>query len=227
LDGVASDPRDAWDGHWPDEYVQLVSDGRGWRGKQSFSDDSRICTGDEYDDLWPDHGDAEPAPEFRTLACCPNVVRKRKGPQELNTSSVLVRFLSLLDITLILLGVLIVVLMQTSVTPAGASVNSEAASTSTLKDQITFLNLYAGWQGEQQGRCYLLDESMKVGDEVSTTTDSDIKRLIGRRQNVVVLLARDKEGWAVTWDQAFIEQLESIWKVQITEVFIEFPQTGD
>jgi len=137
----------------------------------------------------------------------------------MKVTGVLVRFLSLLDVTLILLGVLMVTLMH-------AQIRTDKGPLDRMAEWagIEFVCLYAGW-GPENGRCYLLGPTREVRQEVRTDTEDDIKKILNdrrgqtKRSNPVVLLLFSDEGWYSAWTPERLEQIEKTWQVKVNPVY--------
>lgn len=137
-------------------------------------------------------------------------------------SGVIVRFISLLDITLILLGVFMLALMQTTLTKTPIKGGGEEAT--TVVDQVNIIYLYAGWKGEQEGKCYLLDEKMKVDRTISTAAKDDIQAVVKARRgesksNDLVMLLFDADGWFDSWPDKKLGELENNWGVKVVPIY--------
>ena len=140
----------------------------------------------------------------------------------MNTANVIVRFMSLLDVALVLLGVLMLALMQTSVsTPVPA--DKGQAKARSIKDQVQFIYLFAGWEGDQNGLCYLLNEKMEIGRQVSMNSAADIESHLKRngieRSKAVAILVYEENGWFSEWKKERISEAEKIWDIKVIEVF--------
>lgn len=152
----------------------------------------------------------------------------RKVRANVRATGVISRFLSLLDVVLILLGVFLVTLMQTQLRASGKQAqrgsDGSAVSAAALAG-IDFVYLYAGWKGGQNGRCYLLDADKSIGREIRTDDGSDIQELLTSRKNQndkvnqVVLLLFAEDGWYAAWDAKRLDSLEQVWKIKIVPVY--------
>ena len=141
----------------------------------------------------------------------------------MKSSGVIVRFLSLLDVALILLGVLMLALMQTTVSSQQQTSAAESNDVSAI-DQVNFIYLYAGWKGEQKGHCYLLGQDMKIDRKVSTTSNEEIQAIIAERRDTdkstdVVMLLFDSDGWFASWPDRKINGLEDVWGVKVVPIY--------
>lgn len=143
----------------------------------------------------------------------------------MGATRVIARFVSVLDIMMILLGSLMIMLLHADLRRTRDRVNSEdtrnGPGTLAQMADLGFIYLYAGWEGEQNGRCYLLTPDGKIGREVSTSRPDDLQEIIKtrRQKNQVVLLLFSKDGWYSAWDQNKLDQLEKIWEVPVVPVY--------
>jgi hypothetical protein len=128
-------------------------------------------------------------------------------------SGVMARFLPLLDIALILLGLLMIMLTQAQLRSDGP------------ESEHGFVHLLAGWKGEQAGRCYLLQPDGTIAQEIRTDTDEDIRRVLSEgaeptepvRQFVMLLF--DRDGWYSSWNPKKLNDIERTWNVQVVPVY--------
>lgn len=142
----------------------------------------------------------------------------------MKATGVIARFLSLLDIALILLGVLMITLMQAQLRSNAKQGHSPADGMAELAD-VEFVYLLAGWKGAENGRCYLLSANREIGREVRTDTADDLQEVLAARRaqkergNQVVMLLFSDEGWYSVWDAKRLAEIEQIWKVKVTPVY--------
>lgn len=142
----------------------------------------------------------------------------------MRATGVLVRFLSLLDVALILLGVLMLALMYTQVRTPTEQGQSSASGPAELAE-VDFVYLYAGWKGEESGKCYLLGPNGEVGQEVRTDSPSDIRRILDSRPTdnskttPVVMLLFGEDGWYAAWDADRMNALEEAWNLSVVPVY--------
>ena len=129
----------------------------------------------------------------------------------MKTSGVLVRFLSLLDVTLVLLGVvlLLLVAMAKKITEKNDDITTEVGK--LLGREIEFL--YAGWEGEQRGKCYKLTEDLQVGEPVNMDGGEWLKNKAGK-EKTVALVSKKGDGTSA-WGISTIKGLEEKWKTKI------------
>lgn len=142
----------------------------------------------------------------------------------MRASNVLVRFLSLLDVALILLGVLMIVLMYSQVRTSKGAAQAAEDRVASLVD-IEFVYLYAGCKGEQNGRCYLLGKDGGISREVRTDTDVDIREILAERsvgqekRNQVVMLVFGDDSWDSAWDAKRQASIEQAWKLKVVPLY--------
>lgn len=138
----------------------------------------------------------------------------------MKATGVIVRFLSLLDVALILLGVFMVILMYSDVRRQSEDIEEPQGLAEIAN--VGFLYLYAGWKGEENGKCYFLESPEgQVGREIATDTDEDIKDLIATRErkNHVVMLLFSDDGWYSAWDATKLAEIERVWEVKVIPVY--------
>jgi len=129
----------------------------------------------------------------------------------MKTSGVLVRFLSLLDVTLVLLGVVLLLLVSMAKTIADSNQDTKAELGKLLGKEIEFL--YAGWKKEQKGKCYRLNEDLTIGDSVDMNGGEWLKNKAGKEK--VVALVIEKGAWTSAWVPSRISSLEKKWNTKI------------
>ncbi len=139
-------------------------------------------------------------------------------------SGVAMRLLPLLDITLILLGMLMIVLAQTQMAASEGSATAEATnSPTTTAFGYQFVYLYFGTGGTERGRCYTLDEHGLPDREIAS--GDDFRNYLRRKcpdhdpQRTVVLLLVSDAGFDSVWDEARRERMEDEFGVQLKEVY--------
>jgi hypothetical protein len=137
-------------------------------------------------------------------------------------TGVIVRFLSLLDVALILLGVLMITLMQAQIRSDAKQGHSSADAMAELAG-VDLHYLYAGWKGMQNGRCYRLVANGEVGQEVRIDTADDIQEVLAsrikERPNHIVMLLFSDDGWYSAWDAMTLARIEQTWKVKVIPVY--------
>jgi hypothetical protein len=139
----------------------------------------------------------------------------------MRTSSVIVRFLSLLDVVIILLGMFLLLLAQAQIRSKGSKTAGQAAG---VGGAVDFTYLYAGTQGEERGRCYVLNPDGKIGRELRTDTADDFKGVLrGHGQsaapNRVVMLVVSDKGFDSMWGGDRLAALEKLWGVKVVPIY--------
>lgn len=138
----------------------------------------------------------------------------------MRATGVIVRFLSLLDVGFMLLGVLMVILMHADV--RRRTENIEEPKGLAERANVGFVYLYAGWKGDQNGRCYLLNSPRgEVVREVRTDTPDDFQEITSARErkNQIVLLLFSDDGWYSAWDAKRLAEIEQTWNVKVVPVY--------
>jgi len=145
-------------------------------------------------------------------------------------AGVIARFLSLLDVTLILLGVLMLTLAQ-------ASLNKKGGGTTSGEDKrpqssnVNFIYVYVGGQAAEKGKLYLLKPDLKRGQEVSETNPQGIEAVkklnkdSKKNGNQVVMLLFDDNSFHSDWPSERIDKLKKTWDVDIISIY-EFKLEG-
>jgi len=139
-------------------------------------------------------------------------------------TGVIVRFLSLLDVALILLGVLMIALMQAQLRSDAKEGRSASDRMAEVAD-VDFIYVYAGWKGPENGRCYLVNANREIGREMRTDTAEDIQEVLGARKtqreraNQVVMLLFSDDGWYSSWDTRKLSGIEQSWKVKVIPIY--------
>lgn len=152
----------------------------------------------------------------------------------MNVSRVMARFLPLMDLSILLLGMFLIVLSI-------AKFNEYKSTSPVLKSEITdtrktpanlktailkqtlntmeFLPVYGccnSGNGRLEGHCYLLDQNLYPGKEIRMDTDEDIQKIIKdsgfKEDNMpIICLITGKGAWDASWDSETIQRLETTW----------------
>ena len=142
----------------------------------------------------------------------------------MRATGVVSRFLPLLDVALLLLGLLMIVMMQASLTDQ-ESVNPEAEQSIESKAGMDFIFLYAGWKDSQAGKFFLMEKGMRIGKEIRIDSKVDIDELaldsIRRKKtkNLIIFLSFSKSGWFDLWTPSRIKEIEKIWGMTIIKLY--------
>jgi hypothetical protein len=142
----------------------------------------------------------------------------------MRATGVLVRFLSLLDVFLVLFGVMMISLLHAHLQGAAKESKTPTETLGEVAD-VDFVYLFAGWKGRESGRCYLLGPDREIVREVTTDTDDDIREILatraadGGRKNQLVMLLFSDDGWYSAWDDKKLDGIEQTWKVKVVPVY--------
>jgi hypothetical protein len=149
------------------------------------------------------------------------------------------RFLALLDVALILLGILMIALAKTQeaaqadvrgagdVTSqaadgdeSGSGPSSETLDAAAIAD---FIFVYAGTGGNERGRCYLMDAHRNRLREIRTDSDGDIRSILdsrsARSREPVVMLMISQQGFDWMWSPDRVHALSQVWGVSVVPVY--------
>lgn len=152
-------------------------------------------------------------------------------------TNILARFLSLLDISILLLGMFVLLLslahfqedhqekkrdQQTDQLETGSPFRS------ILEKKIEPIMLYAGCEGEKEGRCFLLGKDLVPGREIDTQKRNEIEDLIDQREGRIplVFLLSEEGAWDTYWTSKKLSELEAIWGYNIVRILnVRFPDS--
>ncbi len=137
----------------------------------------------------------------------------------MRATGVIVRFLSLLDVALILLGMLLLMLTQAQLRAKGGKALTPGAAGGLSVDLVY---LYAGTQGAERGRIFLLNSDGKIGKELRTDTSDDFKQVLrgrGQQANRVVMLVVSDKGFDSMWGADRLAALEKLWGVKVAPIY--------
>jgi hypothetical protein len=138
-------------------------------------------------------------------------------------SGVIVRFIPLLDVAFILLGMIIVLVAQAQIrskqpTPPKSGLPMPLAEQANLD----FIYLYAGTAGEELGRAYELGPNQELLREVRTDTGEDMDRLLalrGKRGNPLIILLISDRGFDAVWDEKKLQTMKKAWGLEIARIY--------
>ena len=141
----------------------------------------------------------------------------------LRATGVIVRFIPLLDVAFILLGMMIVLMAQAQM----RSNKPKAATPQTAKslaDQagLDFVYLYAGSAGSELGRCYELGPQQELLREVRTELPDDMNRLLAlrpKRGNPLVILLISDQGFDAVWSEKKLSTMKKQWGLEIARIY--------
>lgn len=152
----------------------------------------------------------------------------------MNVSKVMARFLPLMDLSILLLGMFLVVLSiakfneYKSMSPilkadiVDSKQQPDDLKAAILKQTLNtmeFLPVYGcckSGDGRLEGHCYLLDANLYPGKEIRMNTDEDIQELIrtsgfSEENMPIICLVTGKGAWDASWDSETIQRLENTW----------------
>ena len=134
----------------------------------------------------------------------------------MKATGIIARFVSLLDIALILLGLLMIVLTQAQM-PTASHAAGDAGQAAA---DVDFVYLIAGI-GQRKGRVYQLGPGGRVGAEVRTDNSSDIDRIksASTKTNQVFILLYSEKGWYSEWDDKQKAALDKAWNARIVHIY--------
>lgn len=139
----------------------------------------------------------------------------------MRATGVITRFLSLLDVALLLLGVLMIALMHAQLRSATA----QGQHSNPLTQVADFVCVYAGWKGQDNGKCFLLGPDLGIAREIRTDTPDEIKSILttkavnSGKTNQIVLLVFSDDGWYSAWDSKKIDKIKQTWKIELVPVY--------
>jgi hypothetical protein len=142
----------------------------------------------------------------------------------MRATGVIVRFLSLLDVFLVLFGVLMIAVLHAQLQGAAKETKTPTDALGEVAD-VDFIYLFAGWRRQESGRCYLLGPNQEVLREVRTDTADDIREILAaraadrERKNQLVMLLFGDDGWYAGWDSKKLEGIEQAWRIKVVPVY--------
>lgn len=138
---------------------------------------------------------------------------------KLRATGVIVRFIPLLDVAFILVGLLMILVAH-----AQARSKQPAAESKNLAQiaGLDFIYLYAGTAGTEQGRCYELNADKRIVREIRSDVNDDLERLKaqrGSRKNPIVLLLISDKGFDSMWSDKKLQSMERTWNLKVVPVY--------
>lgn len=141
----------------------------------------------------------------------------------MRATSVICRFLSLLDVALILLGVLMVMLVQVQLRGATRQVATSVQSMSNGVVAVDFFHVYAGTHGEERGKCYLVGADRKLIREIRTDSADGLPWTTTpqaqEQPNQVVMLLISDCGFDSMWGTERLSEMERTWGRKIVPIY--------
>ncbi|MBL8821620.1 MAG: hypothetical protein JNJ77_03460 [Planctomycetia bacterium] len=141
----------------------------------------------------------------------------------LRATGVIVRFIPLLDVAFIMLGIMIVLMAQAQVRRTEKS-QQPTAPTPALADQagLDMVYLYAGTAGSEMGRCYELGPQQELLREVRTDVPDDMNRLLalrGKKGTPLVILLISDQGFDAVWSEKKLASMKKNWNLEIARIY--------
>lgn len=143
----------------------------------------------------------------------------------MRAAGVIVRFIPLLDVAFILLGMVIILVAQAQIRSTKAT-RHDAASTlaKSLAEQagLDFIYLYAGTASDELGRCYELGAKQELLREIRIDVADDLQRLLalrGKKGNPLVILLISDQGFDAVWSEKKLAAMKKIWGLEIARIY--------
>ena len=134
----------------------------------------------------------------------------------MRTTGVICRFLSLLDVTLILLAMMMIVMAQ-------QQLQSEQPTQAGELPTVETLYLYAGTFGAERGQVYPLGSDRRPRlEQQLDTRDPEALQSLWRRPgspHLVVLLVDTTRAFDSMWDEERLAGMEDAWRVKVVRVY--------
>lgn len=137
----------------------------------------------------------------------------------MNIKSIISRFLPLLDVTVVLLGLMIVLMTYAHFEKKKGESPSPETSLAAFAKHVDILLLHA----DPDGKCYLLSENDITQRElVDTESDSGIRKILddkdSKKMKLLVLFSRPDDG-DLAWPGTRVDKLEKTWNLKENEKF--------
>jgi hypothetical protein len=143
---------------------------------------------------------------------------------------VIARFFSLLDVTIILLGMLMLALTQARLHAEKQDLSKapQPAGPPEGMPSVDFIYVYAGTAGSERGRCYLLGPGRRFVRELRTDVPLALQGVTvahgspdGAAQAVMLLVSG--EGFDSMWDHERLAEMQRAWELTIVPVYNAAP----
>ncbi|MCR5360295.1 MAG: hypothetical protein K6E55_10475 [Thermoguttaceae bacterium] len=139
----------------------------------------------------------------------------------MNISRVLARFLSLMDVTLLLLGFFIILVAAANLSQENERAKEKQTSHLSGESGWNFIKggrepvwLFAECEGPNRNKCFVLNSDLSLGDEVDQNSDADIRRLTApieaQGEIPLIILVSERGAFDHDWDNA-LETIEKKW----------------
>lgn len=143
----------------------------------------------------------------------------------MNISRILARFLSLMDVTLLLLGFFIILVAAASLSQE-ANQAKEKLGWNLIKEHWEPIWLFAACEPPIMNKCFVLNDNLSIGGEVNQSTDTDIRRLIepveSQGKAPLIILVSEKGAFDAYWENALVS-IEKSWGCPVLRIR-NFPQ---
>lgn len=141
----------------------------------------------------------------------------------LRATGVIVRFIPLLDVAFILLGMMIVLMAQAQIRST-KSKDATPQNAKSIADQagLDFIYIYAGTAGSEMGRCYELGAQQELLREIRTDVGDDMNRLLAlrpKRTNPMVVLLISDQGFDAVWSDKKLSTMKKSWGLEIARIY--------
>ncbi len=143
----------------------------------------------------------------------------------LRATGVIVRFIPLLDVAFILLGMMMVLMVQSTMKSKKNTAPAAAASApKPMSEQagLDIIYLYAGTAGSELGRVFELGPQQELMREIRTEVSDDMNRMLALRSKkgtpLVVLLISD-QGFDAVWSEKKLATMKKNWNVEIARIY--------
>jgi hypothetical protein len=142
----------------------------------------------------------------------------------MRVTGVIVRFLSMLDVVIVMLGILLLAMVQSQLRMPTKKVS---AGSGIVQNAIEgrFLYLYAGTEGDERGKVYQLAPDGKRLREVRTDSNEDIQQILKQpaggdeRTNRLVMLLVSDRGFDSMWSPKKLADMEKAWGLKIVPLY--------
>ena len=141
----------------------------------------------------------------------------------MKATNVVSRFLSLLDVTLILLGFLMITLAQASISDGNTNANQSDKRQDSAN--VQFVYVFASGKGPDKDKLFLLEPDLKLGRQLNEKKPKEIHSIIGlpvsskKEKKIVVLMLHDAKGWTQGWTPERYETLKKTWNTDVVPIY--------
>ena len=131
------------------------------------------------------------------------------------------RFLSLLDVYIILIGFLLITLISTKIDESNKASKNDI---NNEKMSNEFIFIITGGKENEKGKCFTIDSKGKFRKELKTDTDDDILEIKNNNgksndpKRLIFLLFFPDKYWYPEWTPTKIANLEKTWGIKLHQV---------